>query len=158
VDQQQPDSEYQDADMHSLCLVHSSLLQRNLDSIRLSEEKQLNSFHLRCLRHILGIKWQDKVPNTDVLERVRLPTIFTLLSQCRLHWLGHVHRMEDGRMPTDLLYGELSGGSRPQGRPRLRFKDFFKRDMKRAGINTQSWESLADSQDSWRAAVQSGAK
>ena len=27
-------------------------------------EKQLNSFHLRCLRRILGISWQDKVPNT----------------------------------------------------------------------------------------------
>jgi hypothetical protein len=29
--------------------------------------------YLRCLRGILGIKWQDKIPNTDVLERAGLP-------------------------------------------------------------------------------------
>lgn len=29
---------------------------------------RLNSFHLRCLRHILGISWQDRVTNTTVLE------------------------------------------------------------------------------------------
>jgi hypothetical protein len=34
-----------------------------------AQEKRLNSFHLRCLRHILGIRWQDRIPNTDVLER-----------------------------------------------------------------------------------------
>jgi hypothetical protein len=66
--------------------------------------------------------------------------------------------MEDGRMPKDLLYGELSGGSRPQGRSRLRFKDSSKRDMKCGGVKMQSWESFAKSRDSWRAAVQSGTK
>ncbi|KAJ7338071.1 hypothetical protein JRQ81_010611, partial [Phrynocephalus forsythii] len=29
-----------------------------------------------------------------------------------LHWLGHV-RMDDGRIPEDLLYGELAQG--PEG-------------------------------------------
>jgi len=29
--------------------------------------RKLDQFHLRCLRRIAGIKWQDRVPNTDVL-------------------------------------------------------------------------------------------
>ena len=29
--------------------------------------KQLNAFHMRCLRSLLHIKWQDKVPDTEVL-------------------------------------------------------------------------------------------
>ena len=123
-----------------------------------AQERKLNSFHLRCLRRILGIRWQDRVPNTDVLERAGLPSIFTLLSQRRLRWLGHVRRMDDGRIPKDLLYGELASGARSQGRPRLRYKDTCKRDMKCSAICIQSWESLAECRDPWRTAVQSGTK
>ena len=99
-----------------------------------------------------------KIPNTVVLERAGLPSIFMLLSQRRLRWLGHVRRMADGRIPKDLLYGELSRGARSRGRPRLRFKDTCKRDLKSASIDIQSWESLAESRDSWRAAVHCGTK
>jgi len=49
--------------------------------------------------------------------------MYTLLRQRRLRWLGHVHRMKDGRIPKDLLYGELAEGKRPTGRPLLRYKD-----------------------------------
>ena len=127
-------------------------------SLYAAQEKRLNSFHLRCLRRILSIRWQDKIPNTVVLERAGLPSIFMLLSQRRLRWLGHVRRMADGRIPKDLLYGELSRGARSRGRPRLRFKDTCKRDLKSASIDIQSWESLAESRDSWRAAVHCGTK
>ncbi|XP_076042204.1 uncharacterized protein LOC143026092 [Oratosquilla oratoria] len=41
-----------------------------------------------------------------------LPTIFTLLRQRSLLWLGHVRRMEDGRISKDILYGELACGKR----------------------------------------------
>ncbi|KAJ7324884.1 hypothetical protein JRQ81_017904, partial [Phrynocephalus forsythii] len=50
--------------------------------------------------------------------------MYTLLKQRRLRWLGHVVRMDDGRIPKDLLYGELIKGKRPRGRPQLRYKDF----------------------------------
>ena len=55
------------------------------------QEKQLNSFHLRCLRRILDISWQDKVTNTEVLARASSFSIYTLLSQRRLWWLGHLY-------------------------------------------------------------------
>ena len=31
--------------------------------------KKLNHFHLSCLRKILKIRWQDKIPDTEVLKR-----------------------------------------------------------------------------------------
>ena len=43
--------------------------------------------------------------------------MFTLLKQRRMRWLGHVVRMDDRRIPKDLLYGELVQGKRPTGRP-----------------------------------------
>ena len=142
--------------VYKACVLSTLLYSSESWTSYAAQERRLNTFHLRCLWRILGIKWQDRIPNTDVLEQAGLPTIFTLLSQRRLRWLGHVRRMEDGRIPKDLLYGELSEGSRPRGRPRLRFKDTCKRDLRSARIETQSWEDLAESRDRWRAAVHSG--
>lgn len=70
------------------------------------------------------------MPNTEVLDRADLPTMYTLLRQRRMRWIGHLRRMEDGRIPKDILYGELAAGKLPRGRPQLRYKDVCKRDMK----------------------------
>ena len=40
-------------------------------------EKQLHQFKLRCLHSILNISWQDKIPDSKVLERAQLPSIIT---------------------------------------------------------------------------------
>ena len=77
---------------------------------------------MHCLRRILGITWQDKVTNKVVLEKAGIPSLYTLLKQRRMRWLGHVTWMEVGRIAKDLLYGELATGKRPTGRPQLRFK------------------------------------
>ena len=58
--------------------------------------------------------------------------------------------MDDGRVPKDLLYRELSEEFRSRGRPRLRFKDTCKRDLKSVAIDIQSWESLTDFRDFWK--------
>ena len=117
------------------------------------QEKRLNSFHLRSIRRILGITWQDRVSNTEVLSRANLPSMFTLLRQWRLRWLGHVYRMEDGHVPKDILYGELASGRRSKGRTQLRCKDVCKTDMKALDINTNSWEDLAADRMMWRSTL-----
>ncbi len=120
------------------------------------QERKLQVFHLRCFRRILGITWQDKVSNNDVLSKAGLPSIFTLLRQRRLRWLGHVRRMEDGRIPKDRLYGELATGARRIGRPQLSYKDAFKRDMKACSIKPESWEGIASDRKLWKNTVAEG--
>ena len=65
-------------------------------------------------------------------------------------------RMEDGRIPKYLLYGELATGERPTGRPQLRFKDVCKRDLQALGINTEFLEVTATDRDAWRHTVKVG--
>ena len=64
--------------------------------------------------------------------------------------------MKDGRIPKDLLYGELATGKRLTGRPQLRFKDVCKRDLQALGINTDFWEVTATDRDAWRHIVKVG--
>ena len=76
------------------------------------QERRLNTFHMCYLRGILYIKWSDKVTKNEVLTRTGLSSLYTLLWQCHLCWLGHVSRMTDGRIPKGFLYGELASSSR----------------------------------------------
>ena len=135
--------------VYNACVVSTLLYGSETWTTYARQEKRLNSFHMRCLRRILGISWEDKIPNTEVLSRANLLTMFTLLRQRRLCWLGHVHRMDDGRIPKDLLYGELAAGKRTTGRPQLRFRDACKRDMKALQMDSDHWEALAADRPRW---------
>lgn len=64
---------------------------------------------------------------------------------------GSCSSMEDGRIPKNILYGELANGERDTGRPQLRHRDVCKRDMKALEINSDHWKDLAFADRSrWR--------
>ncbi|CAH2097988.1 unnamed protein product [Euphydryas editha] len=115
--------------------------------------KQLDIFHLKCLRSILRIKWQDRVPNTEVLRRVGLPGIEALIIKHQLRWSGHVVRMSECRLPKAVFYSELSCGKRKQGGQYLRYKDVLKRNLATCNIPTDGWEGLARLRPEWRSTV-----
>ncbi|XP_063584666.1 uncharacterized protein LOC134762226 [Penaeus indicus] len=117
------------------------------------QERKLHAFHMRCLRSILGITWQDKVTNAAVLARTGCEPLIQVLRARRLRWLGHVRRLPDGRLPKDILYGELDSGARTLGRPLLRFKDVTKRDLINLNIIPLNWEDLAEDRPAWRAII-----
>ena len=109
--------------VYNACVTSTLLYGSETWTTYAGQERRLNTFHLRTIRCILGISWQDKVTNTDVLPRAVLPSMYTLLRQRRLRWLGHIRRMEDGRIPKGILYDELALGRRTTGRPHLHYKD-----------------------------------
>jgi hypothetical protein len=119
---------------------------------------KLNHFHLTNLRKLLKIKWQDKIPNSDVLAKADLPSIHSILMKSQLRWAGHVVRMTDDRLPKQLLYGELSSGKRSRGGQKKRFKDSLKSSLKAFEIDWNSWEQMALDRPQWRASVFEGFK
>ena len=120
-------------------------------------EKQLHQFHLRCLRSILNISWQDKIPDTKVLERTQLPSVITTMREAQARWAGHVSRLSDSRIPKQLLYDELSQGARKAGGQRERFKDSLKAYLKDFNIDVTTWENAASDRPAWRSMIHKGA-
>ena len=126
--------------VYRACIVSTLLFGSESWTTYASQEKRLNIFHIFHMSRILSISWTDKVSSNEVLARANIPSMFTLLRQRRLRWLGHVYQMED----------ELESGLRPIGRPKLRFKDVCKRDMLATGLPTDNWELHAADRSDWR--------
>ena len=109
--------------IYQACVLSTLLYGSETWTTYMRREHHFNSFHLLCLRRILGVKWQEHITNREILSRADIASMHSLLSQRRLRWLRHVHRMVDGRIPKEVLYRKLTAGVRKVGRPALRFMD-----------------------------------
>ena len=77
------------------------------------QARTLNPSHTTSLRKLFGIKWQNKIPKSEVLTRTNLLRSHTVLRQIQLRWAGHVLRVPDHRFPMKILIGELQYDSSP---------------------------------------------
>ena len=118
--------------------------------------KRLNHFHRSCLRKLLKIKWQDRIPDREVLKRAGMQSIHTLLKLAQLRWTGHVTRMPDERLPKKILCGEQVG-KHSHGGQNKRYKDTLKASLKDLNIPTESWEQIAQDRTKCRGLIKRGA-
>ena len=91
--------------------------------------------------------------NEEVLQRADAEDIEITLIKSRLRWLGHVSKMDDNRPVKALMYGELDKGSRPVGRPKLRYKDTCKSILK-SGRILDHWQDLIVNRPLWRRTIE----
>ena len=61
--------------VHNACVISTLLYGSETWTTYAGQERGLNTFHLRSIRRILGISWQEKVTNADVFSRACLPTM-----------------------------------------------------------------------------------
>ena len=124
---------------------YTSVMQRDLTiSIKLFEKA-------------VKIKWQDKIPDTEVLMKAGMQSMHTVLKLAQLRWTGHVIRTPDERLPKKFFCGELQEGKRPQGGQKKRYKDNLKASLKDFDIPIGSWEQAAQERSKWRGLINKGA-
>jgi hypothetical protein len=69
------------------------------------DRKQLNVFERKVYRRILGPVYDSEkenwriLTNKEIYASVKKPTIIETIRLNRLHWFGHVHRIEENRIP-----------------------------------------------------------
>ncbi|VDL92483.1 unnamed protein product [Schistocephalus solidus] len=121
-----------------------------------NQARKLNHFHFSCLRRILKLRWQDRIPDMEALERTGILSIPVMLRQVQLRWSGHLVSMDDERLLKRLFYGDVATGSSRQGGQKRRYKDTLKKSLKQLQINPVTWEVLAQDRPAWRRSVKTG--
>ena len=109
------------------------------------------------MRKLLKIKWQDKIPDTEVLKKAGMQSMHTVLKLAQLRWTDHVLRMPDERLPKKVFYGELQEGKRSQGGQKKRYKDTLKASLKDLDMPIGSLEQTAQERSRWRGLINKGA-
>jgi hypothetical protein len=75
-----------------------------------------------------------------------------MIKSRRMRWTGHVACMGEGRGVYRALAGRPKG-KRPLGRPRCRWEDNIKLDLREIRIEGANWIQLAQDKVQWRAFV-----
>ncbi|KAJ4428164.1 hypothetical protein ANN_24179, partial [Periplaneta americana] len=158
-------------------LLSSSLLSKNLKvriyktvilpvvlygcetwTLTLREEQRLRVFENKVLRKIFGTKRNEvtgewrKLHNAELHALYSSPDIIRNIKSRRLRWAGYVAHMGESRNAYRVLVGRPEG-KRPLGRPRRRWEDNIKMDLREVGYDGGDWINLARDRDQWRAYV-----
>ena len=99
------------------------------------------------LRRLFGPKRDEngecrRFHNEELHSLYRSPNIARVIKPRRLRWTSHVARMEEDRSAFKIVTGKPRG-YRPLGRPRCRWEDNIRMDLKLIGINTMNWVDSA---------------
>ena len=77
-------------------------------------------------------EWKSRT-NRELEEISKGENIEKWIKGERISWLGHLERMEEGRMPKKIFTQELEG-TRKRGRPRKGWKEKVERDLQVLGV------------------------
>jgi hypothetical protein len=121
------------------------------------EEHRLRVFENKVLRRIFGPKREEdeswrKLHDDELHSLYSSPNIVRVIKSRKMRWAGHVALMGEGRGVYRVLVGRTEG-KRPLGRPRRRWEDNIKMDVREKGIDGANWIRLAQARFQWRAFV-----
>ena len=92
------------------------------------------------------------IHNEELNDLYASPNFVGAIKLRRMRWAGHVARMEEWRGVYRVLVGKPEG-KRPLERPRRRWNDNIKKDLKQVECGGMDWIELAQDRDRWRALV-----
>jgi hypothetical protein len=87
-----------------------------------------------------------KLHNEELHNLYSFPSIIRMIKSRRMRWAGHVARMGEKRNAYRILVGTPEG-KRPLGRPRRRWVDNIKIDLREIGWDGGDWIDLAQDRD-----------
>ena len=123
-------------------------------SLTLQEERKLRVFENRVLRKIFEPRrevtgeWR-RLHYEELNDLYSSPNIVRVIKSRRMRWAGHVVRMGEERGVYRVLVGKPEG-RRPLGRPRRRWADNIRMDLREVGCLYVDWIGLAQDRDRWR--------
>ena len=117
-------------------------------ALRKQEEQRLHTTEMITLRWSQGKTRKDIIKNETIRGITRVTLVKSVLTQKRLSWYGHVMRREETDITRSTLRMTVMG-TRPRGRPKMRWLDKLKSDMRIYGINPE----MATNRERWAVMV-----
>jgi hypothetical protein len=127
-------------------------------SLTLRKEHRLRVFENRVLRRIFGPKRDEVTGKWRKLHNEELHILYSSTDVIRqvksrkMRWAGHVAHMGDERKVYRISVVKPEG-KRSLGRPRRRWEDGIRMDLREIGWGSVEWIKLAEDRGRWRALV-----
>jgi hypothetical protein len=110
--------------------------------LTLREEHRLRVFENRVLRRIFEPKRDEVMGDCRKLHNEELHNLYSspnrMIKSRRMRWAGHVARIGEKRNAYRILVGKPEG-KKPLGRPRRRWVDSIKIDLREIGWDGMVW-------------------
>ena len=123
------------------CAVRPVVLY-GMETVAVTERmvKKMEVAELKMVRWALGVTLKNKVRNEYIWGMAKIRRIREKLRGERLRWFGHVKRREESYIGRRMMKIEIPG-KRTRGKPRRRWNDNIKEDMKKAGVSEEEVEN-----------------
>ena len=105
-------------------------------ALRKQEEQRLHTTEMKMLRWSQGKIIKDRIKNETIRGNAKVTPINSVQTQKRLSWYRHVMRRDETHISKSTLRTTVTG-TRPRGRPQMRWLDRLKSDMRTYGINPE---------------------
>ena len=117
------------------------------------DNRMVDTFLFKCMRHILKIYWPYVVSNEEILKRTASVRLSQEIQTRRWRWIGHVLRMEQESDCMTALTWQPEG-KRKRGRPRTTWRRTVEQERNQLGWRT--WKKarrVAADRNEWRGRV-----
>ena len=94
-----------------------------------AQEKRLEVVEMRMLRCMCGVTRKGKIRNERIRNTVKVGPIEEKIQESRLRWFGHIQRRKEDYIGKRVERIEI-GGRRKRGRPKTRWRDTVREDLR----------------------------
>ena len=113
--------------------------------------EEMEVAEMKMLWLVMGVTRKDKIRNEYIRSTVKVERLEMKMREGRLRWYGHVTRRDQEGVGRRMMEMELPG-KRRRGRPKRRFLDVVKEDMREVGAK----ETDVEDRKVWRMMIRCG--
>ena len=109
-----------------------------LETVEVTKKQveEIKVAEIKMLRFAMGVTKKDKIRNEYIRGTVKVERLGMKMSEGQLKWYGHVMRREQEYVRRRVMKIELPG-KRKRGRPKRRFLDVVKEDLREVGAKQE---------------------
>ena len=113
--------------------------------------KEMEVAEMKMLKFAMGVMRKDKIINEYIRSTVKVERLEMKIREGRLRWYGHVMRRDQEYVERKMMKMELPG-KKKRGRPKRRFLNLVKEDMREVGVK----ETDVEDREVWRQIIRCG--